>query len=83
MGMVDLPTAGVDYHVTFGGRKGSSYGPREQGKYVQEFFTTMKTALHGCRLTLRGVLFVSSRSWVCWPCWPPLMRRSRRRRTGW
>ena len=31
MVMVNLPTAGVDYHVPFGGRKGSSYGPREQG----------------------------------------------------
>ena len=39
MVMVNLPTAGVDYHVPFGGRKGSSYGPREQGKYAQEFFT--------------------------------------------
>ncbi|MEO8039448.1 MAG: aldehyde dehydrogenase family protein, partial [Betaproteobacteria bacterium] len=29
MVMVNLPTAGVDYHVPFGGRKGSSYGPRE------------------------------------------------------
>jgi acyl-CoA reductase-like NAD-dependent aldehyde dehydrogenase len=44
MVMVNLPTAGVDYHVPFGGRKGSSYGPREQGRYAQEFFTTMKTA---------------------------------------
>ena len=37
-------TAGVDYHVPFGGRKGSSYGPREQGKYAAEFFTVVKTA---------------------------------------
>ena len=44
MVMVNLPTSGVDYHVPFGGRKGSSYGPREQGKYAQEFFTTVKTA---------------------------------------
>lgn len=42
--MVNLPTAGVDYHVPFGGRKGSSYGPREQGRYAAEFFTTVKTA---------------------------------------
>ncbi|HSP24491.1 MAG TPA: aldehyde dehydrogenase family protein [Saliniramus sp.] len=41
---VNLPTAGVDYHVPFGGRKGSSYGPREQGRYAQEFYTTVKTA---------------------------------------
>jgi acyl-CoA reductase-like NAD-dependent aldehyde dehydrogenase len=44
MVMVNLPTAGVDYHVAFGGRKASSYGPREQGRYAQEFFTTVKTA---------------------------------------
>ena len=43
MVMVNLPTAGVDYHVPFGGRKGSSYGPREQGRYAQEFFTIVKT----------------------------------------
>jgi aldehyde dehydrogenase (NAD+) len=42
--MVNLPTAGVDYHVPFGGRKGSSYGSREQGRYAREFFTTVKTA---------------------------------------
>jgi alpha-ketoglutaric semialdehyde dehydrogenase len=42
--MVNLPTAGVDYHVPFGGRKGSSYGPREQGRYAREFFTVVKTA---------------------------------------
>nr|WP_233167479.1 aldehyde dehydrogenase family protein [Xylophilus sp. ASV27] len=44
MVMVNLPTAGVDYHVPFGGRKASSYGPREQGRYAQEFFTMVKTA---------------------------------------
>jgi aldehyde dehydrogenase (NAD+) len=44
MVMVNLPTAGVDYHVPFGGRKGSSYGPREQGRYAQEFYTVVKTA---------------------------------------
>ena len=44
MVMVNLPTAGVDYHVPFGGRKGSSYGPREQGRYAVEFFTTVKTS---------------------------------------
>jgi len=44
MVMVNVPTAGVDYHVPFGGRKGSSYGPREQGRYAAEFFTTVKTA---------------------------------------
>jgi aldehyde dehydrogenase (NAD+) len=44
MVMVNLPTAGVDYHVPFGGRKGSSYGAREQGRYAAEFFTVVKTA---------------------------------------
>ena len=44
MVMVNLPTAGVDYHVPFGGRKASSYGPREQGRYAAEFYTTVKTS---------------------------------------
>ncbi|WP_291446572.1 aldehyde dehydrogenase family protein [Acidovorax sp.] len=44
MVMVNAPTAGVDPHVPFGGRKGSSHGPREQGRYAAEFFTTVKTA---------------------------------------
>ena len=43
MVMVNLPTAGVDYHVPFGGRRGSSYGPREQGEGAREFFTVSKT----------------------------------------
>lgn len=42
--MVNLPTAGTDYHVPFGGRGDSSYGPREQGSYAAEFYTTVKTA---------------------------------------
>jgi aldehyde dehydrogenase (NAD+) len=41
---VNLPTAGLDYHVPFGGRKASSFGPREQGTYAHEFFTHVKTA---------------------------------------
>jgi acyl-CoA reductase-like NAD-dependent aldehyde dehydrogenase len=44
MVMVNLPTAGVDYHVPFGGTKGSSFGPREQGRYAAEFYTTVKTS---------------------------------------
>ncbi len=44
MVMVNLPTAGVDYHVPFGGTKGSSYGPREQGTHAREFYTTVKTS---------------------------------------
>ncbi|MHA7849287.1 aldehyde dehydrogenase family protein [Roseovarius sp.] len=41
---VNLPTAGTDYHVPFGGRGDSSYGPREQGIHAREFYTTVKTA---------------------------------------
>lgn len=41
--MVNLPTAGTDYHVPFGGRKNSSYGSREQGTYAREFYTQVKT----------------------------------------
>lgn len=44
MVMVNAPTAGVDPHVPFGGRKGSSYGPREQGRYAAEFYTSVKTS---------------------------------------
>jgi alpha-ketoglutaric semialdehyde dehydrogenase len=44
MTMVNLPTAGVDYHAPFGGRKASNLGPREQGRYAAEFYTTVKTA---------------------------------------
>ncbi|MCY1216004.1 Aldehyde dehydrogenase, thermostable [compost metagenome] len=44
MVMVNVPTAGVDYHVPFGGRKASSLGSREQGSYAAEFYTTVKTA---------------------------------------
>ncbi|TIW68786.1 MAG: aldehyde dehydrogenase family protein, partial [Mesorhizobium sp.] len=42
--LVLLQLCGVDFHVPFGGRKGSSYGPREQGRYAMEFYTTVKTA---------------------------------------
>lgn len=41
--MVNLATAGTDYHVPFGGRKDSSFGPREQGQYAREFYTVIKT----------------------------------------
>jgi len=42
--MVNLPTAGTDYHVPFGGRGDSSYGPREQGRAAAEFYTVVKTS---------------------------------------
>ncbi|URI07326.1 aldehyde dehydrogenase family protein [Aquincola tertiaricarbonis] len=44
MVMVNVPTAGVDYHVPFGGRKASSHGPREQGRHAMDFYTAVKTA---------------------------------------
>ena len=44
MVMVNLPTAGVDYNMPFGGRKKSSYGSREQGRAAREFFTSSKTS---------------------------------------
>lgn len=42
--LVNLATAGLDYHVPFGGRNSSSYGPREQGMHAKDFYTIMKTA---------------------------------------
>ena len=43
MAMVNLPTAGVDYHAPFGGVKASSYGSREQGRSAREFYAVTKT----------------------------------------
>ena len=45
--MVNLPTAGTDYHVPFGGRGSSSYGVREQGRSAIEFYTSVKTSYIG------------------------------------
>lgn len=42
--MVNLPTAGTDYHVPFGGRGASSFGPSEQGQYARDFYTKIKTS---------------------------------------
>ena len=47
MVMVNLPTAGVDYHVPFGGTRKSSYGPREQGFAAIEYYTQTKTVYVG------------------------------------
>jgi aldehyde dehydrogenase (NAD+) len=44
MAMVNLPTAGMDYHAPFGGSGASSYGPREQGPYAKAFFTEVTAA---------------------------------------
>jgi acyl-CoA reductase-like NAD-dependent aldehyde dehydrogenase len=41
--MVNLPSAGVEYQVAFGGSKASSLGPREQGPEAIDFYTTLKT----------------------------------------
>ena len=48
MTMVNLATAGVDYHVPFGGTKKSSYGPREQGFAAADFYTQIKTSYSAC-----------------------------------
>ncbi|MEO3813599.1 aldehyde dehydrogenase family protein [Sphaerisporangium sp. B11E5] len=40
---VNSPTSGVDFYMPFGGVKDSSYGPREQGKAAQDFYTTTHT----------------------------------------
>lgn len=61
MVMVNLPTAGVDFHVLFGGRKGSSHGPREQGRYAAEFFTTVKTSYTFARRRRQFRFFASCR----------------------
>ncbi len=42
---VNAPTSGVDYHAPFGGSKGSSLGPREQGLAAREFYTETRTVL--------------------------------------
>src|SRR3954447_21072582 len=47
MVMINLPTAGVDYHVPFGGTRKSSYGSREQGFAAIEFYTQTKTVYIG------------------------------------
>ncbi|HUG45323.1 MAG TPA: aldehyde dehydrogenase family protein, partial [Sphingomicrobium sp.] len=47
MVMINLPTAGVDYHVPFGGTRKSSYGAREQGFAAVEFYTQTKTVYTG------------------------------------
>jgi alpha-ketoglutaric semialdehyde dehydrogenase len=47
MVMINLPTAGVDYHVPFGGTRKSSYGAREQGYAAVEFYTQTKTVYVG------------------------------------
>ena len=40
---VNLPSAGVEYQLPFGGTKGSSFGPKEQGPGAIDFYTDYKT----------------------------------------
>jgi aldehyde dehydrogenase (NAD+) len=55
MVMVNLPTAGVDYHVHFGGTKASSYGPKEQGAQAMDSLPVAR------RLTRRIKLIYSTK----------------------
>ncbi len=41
---INAPTAGLDFHVPFGGRSPSGYGAREQGIAAKEFFTEYKSS---------------------------------------
>ncbi len=41
--MINLPTAGMDNHVPFGGSKSSSFGSREKSYTASDFYTTTKT----------------------------------------
>lgn len=47
MAQVNLPTAGMDFHAPFTGRKGSSFGPPEKSSHCREFFTNSKV-VHAC-----------------------------------
>ena len=40
---VNLPSAGVEYQLPFGGTKDSSFGPKEQGPAALEFYSDFKT----------------------------------------
>lgn len=40
---VNAPTSDVEFWAPFGGDKSSSYGPREQGKAAQDFYTSTRT----------------------------------------
>jgi aldehyde dehydrogenase (NAD+) len=40
---VNQESAGLEFHVPFGGMRGSSSGSREQGKVARDFFTQWKT----------------------------------------
>ena len=40
---VNLPRAGVEYQLPFGGTKDSSFGSKEQGPAAMEFYSDYKT----------------------------------------
>lgn len=40
---VNLPSAGVEYQLPFGGTKDSSFGPKEQGPVAMDFYSDYKT----------------------------------------
>ena len=40
---VNLPSAGVEYQLPFGGTKDSSFGPKEQGPAAMDFYSDFKT----------------------------------------
>jgi aldehyde dehydrogenase (NAD+) len=44
---VNLPSAGVEYQLPFGGTKDSSFGPKEQGPAALDFYTDYKTVYLG------------------------------------
>ena len=44
---VNLPSAGVEYQLPFGGTKESSFGPKEQGPAALEFYSDYKTIYLG------------------------------------
>ena len=44
---VNLPSAGVEYQLPFGGTKESSFGPKEQGPAALDFYSDYKTIYLG------------------------------------
>ena len=44
---VNLPSAGVEYQLPFGGTKDSSFGPKEQGPAALDFYMDYKTVYLG------------------------------------
>ncbi len=42
--MVNLPTAGIDFHVPLSGMRSSAYGQPEMGHHAMRFYTKVRTA---------------------------------------